>query len=39
MVTELTGGALKVKDELVIDSIRTARPDFVSSFINKIIKK
>jgi HlyD family secretion protein len=39
MVTELTGGDLKVKDELVIDSIRTARPDFVSSFINKIIRK
>ncbi len=39
MVSELTGGDLKVKDALVIDSVRTARPDFVSSFINKIIRK
>ena len=39
MVTELTGGELKVKDEVVINAVRAAKPDFVSSFINKVIKK
>jgi HlyD family secretion protein len=37
--TELTGGDLKAKDEVVINAIRAAKPDFVSSFINKIVKK
>ena len=39
MVTELTGGELKVKDEVVINAVRAAKPDFVSSFVNKVIKK
>ncbi len=39
MVTELTGGDLKVKDEVVINAVRAGKPDFVSSFINKILKK
>jgi len=39
MLTELTGGDLKVKDEVVINAVRAAKPDFVSSFINKIVKK
>ena len=38
-VTELTGGKLQVKDEVVINAVRAAKPDFVSSFINKILKK
>ena len=39
MVTELTGGELQVKDEVVINAVRAAKPDFVSSFINKVVKK
>jgi HlyD family secretion protein len=39
MVTELTGGDLQVQDEVVINAVRTAKPDFVSSFINKIVRK
>jgi HlyD family secretion protein len=39
MVTELIGGDLQAKDEVVINTVRAAKPDFVSSFINKIIKK
>jgi len=39
MVTELTGGDLQAKDEVVINAIRAAKPDFVSSFISKIVKK
>ncbi len=39
MNTELTGGELQVKDEVVVNTIRSARPDFVSSFVNKVIKK
>jgi HlyD family secretion protein len=39
IVTELTGGDLHVKDEVVIHAVRAAKPDFVSSFVNKVIKK
>ena len=37
IVTELTGGELKIKDEVVINAVRAAKPDFVSSFVNKVI--
>jgi HlyD family secretion protein len=37
--TELIGGGLSAKDEVVINAERAARPDFVSSFINKIVEK
>lgn len=39
IVTELTGGELKAKDEVVINAVQAAKPDFVSSFINKIVRK
>jgi HlyD family secretion protein len=39
MVTELTGGDLKIKDEVVINVVRAAKPDFVSSFIKHIVKR
>ena len=39
MNTEITGGDLKTGDEVVINAARAAKPDFVSSFINRIIKK
>ena len=35
MNTEVTGGDLNVKDEVVIHDIRAAKPDFVSSFVNR----
>jgi len=37
--TELTGGELHAKDEVVINAVRVTKPDFVSSFVNKVIKK
>jgi HlyD family secretion protein len=39
MDTELLGGDLQADDEVVINAVRTARPDFVSSFVNKVIHK
>jgi HlyD family secretion protein len=39
MDSELAGGELQVNDEVVINAVRAAKPDFVSSFINRIIKK
>ena len=39
IATELTGGGLQVNDEVVINVVRAAKPDFVSSFISKVIKK
>jgi HlyD family secretion protein len=39
IVTELTGGELQVKDEVVINTVHAAKADFVSSFVNKVIKK
>jgi HlyD family secretion protein len=37
--TELTGGELQAKDEVVIGAVRAARADFVSSFINRVVNK
>jgi hypothetical protein len=37
--SEMAGGALRDKDEVVIHAVRAAKPDFVSSFVNKVIKK
>jgi HlyD family secretion protein len=37
--TEITGGDLHVDDEVVIHDVRAAKPDFVSSFVNRVIKK
>ncbi len=37
--TEVTGGDLHVDDEVVIHDIRAAKPDFVSSFVNRVINK
>jgi HlyD family secretion protein len=39
MMAELTGGELHAGDEVVINAVRAAKPDFVSSFINRILKK
>ncbi len=39
MVTELSGGKLHEKDEVVINAVRAAKADFVSSFINRVVKK
>lgn len=38
MVTEVTGGDLTAGANLVVDVIRKAKPDFVSSFIDQITK-
>jgi HlyD family secretion protein len=37
--TELVGGDLQAKDVVVIGAVRAAQPDFISSFVNKVIKK
>jgi HlyD family secretion protein len=39
MSTELLGDDIRPGDDVVINAVRAARPDFVSSFINKILKK
>lgn len=39
IVTELTSNEIKPKDQVVINVVREAKPDFVSSFILKVIKK
>jgi hypothetical protein len=39
IVTEVVGGDLHEKDEVVINAVHAAKPDFVSSFINKLVKK
>ncbi len=38
MVTEVTGGALKPDAAVIVGVQRVAKPDFVSSFINKVTK-
>ena len=35
MVTEITGGELEPGDAVVVNVVREAKPDFVSSFVTK----
>jgi len=39
MNTEITGGELKAGDQVVISVVQEAKPDFVSSFVNRVTKK
>ena len=38
MVTEITGGDLEPGDAVVVNVVRKAKPDFVSSFIDQVTK-
>jgi HlyD family secretion protein len=39
MVTEITGSEIRPGSEVVVNVLREAQPDFVSSFISKVTKK
>ena len=36
MVTEITGGELEPGDAVVVNVVREAQPDFVSSFVSQV---
>lgn len=39
IVTELLGDGWKPQDQVVINAVREAKPDFVSSFVSKVVSK